>query len=255
VDGGSSWQKSDEGLDGARYNTLDLAVHPNDENIAYLGSLSGGVYKTMDGGLTWIPANGGLLAGVVRSIAIDPHQPETVIAGTGGAGIWISQDEGTTWTQASVGLPPEANIFGLVFDPAQPGVIYAADRFSGVYASQDAGKTWMRMNIGLFMRAVNELAISKDGQHLYAATEGNGVYRLDLNNKEPLSAEAPVSSALGQPTSLGRTATVSEATAITQTPPTVPSKPGISGPVWPVISGAFAVLIAAALFLIKRKKS
>jgi photosystem II stability/assembly factor-like uncharacterized protein len=173
--GGNSWEKINTGLEGANYNTLDLAVHPQNEDIVYLGTLTGGVYKTMDGGTTWFPSNQGLLVTEIRSIAIDPHHPEIVFAGTGSSGIWRSRDEGASWSQISVGLPPEATIFSIVFDPAQPGVIYAADRFSGSYVSRDGGETWVRSNNGLQMRAVNELAISNDGQHLYAATEGMGL--------------------------------------------------------------------------------
>jgi hypothetical protein len=59
-------------------------------------------------------------------------------------------------------------------------VLYAADRLSGVYRSTDGGVSWQPINEGLRMRAVNQLALTPDGTSLYAATEGEGVYRLDM---------------------------------------------------------------------------
>jgi hypothetical protein len=76
----------------------------------------------------------------------------------------------------------------VVFDPTDPQVMVAADRLSGVYRSTDGGATWQLANTGLRTRDVNKLAFSSDGAHLYAATEGEGVFRLDLNGQPPQPA-------------------------------------------------------------------
>ena len=67
-------------------------------------------------------------------------------------------------------------------------VLYAADSFSGVYRSTYSGRVWQQINTAFRMRAVNRLAVSTDGLHLYAATEGGGVYRLDFNGEPPQPA-------------------------------------------------------------------
>ena len=83
-------------------------------------------------------------------------------------------------------MPPEASLKTIVFDPVHPDeIIYAGDFFSGVYRSTNGGKNWEKINNGLLNRAINRMAISADGLHLYAATEGGGVFRLDLNNHPP----------------------------------------------------------------------
>jgi hypothetical protein len=107
------------------------------------------------------------------------------------AGLYRSQDGGETWQPSAAGLNPEASVSDIVFDPTDPQVMYAADRFSGVYRSTDGGATWTPINVGLRTRAVNALAISSDGQHLYAATEGEGVFRLDLSGGPPQPASLP----------------------------------------------------------------
>lgn len=85
------------------------------------------------------------------------------------------------------GMTPEARISDIIFDLKNPQVLYAADSFSGVYQSKDGGRTWRQINSALHTRAVNRLVISADGLHLYAATEGGGVYRLDINGEPPQS--------------------------------------------------------------------
>ena len=89
------------------------------------------------------------------------------------------------WEAIAAGLNPESRVNDLVFDPTNPQVVYMADAFSGVYRSTDGGSSWAGISNGLRTRAVNELAISADGLHLYAATEGEGVFRLDLAGEPP----------------------------------------------------------------------
>jgi len=73
---------------------------------------------------------------------------------------------------------PWTSIWGIVIDPTDSQTLYAADHHSGVYLSTDGGATWVPINEGLSTRAVTAMAISSDGQVLYAATEGEGVFRL-----------------------------------------------------------------------------
>jgi photosystem II stability/assembly factor-like uncharacterized protein len=68
----------------------------------------------------------------------------------------------------------------IVIDPANPKTIYAADFSSGIYMSTDGGMNWQMINDGLSTRAVSALAISRSGKVLYAATSGEGVFRLAL---------------------------------------------------------------------------
>jgi MYXO-CTERM domain-containing protein len=84
-------------------------------------------------------------------------------------------------------MSPEATVSAIVLDPTDPQVVYVADLQSGVFGSTDGGAKWLRIEKGMRMRHVNALAISGDGQHLYAATEGEGVFRLDLNGEPPSS--------------------------------------------------------------------
>ena len=62
-------------------------------------------------------------------------------------------------------------------------IVYACDHLIGTYRSTDGGMTWERINNGLLNRTGMGLAISVDGQHLYLATDGGGVFWLALTGQ------------------------------------------------------------------------
>ena len=60
-----------------------IAVHPTNQNIAYVGTAQGGLYRTLDGGTTWTPLLDGALSLAIGSVAICPSDPSIVFVGTG----------------------------------------------------------------------------------------------------------------------------------------------------------------------------
>jgi len=85
-------------------------------------------------------------------------------------------------------LEANCSLHEIVFDPTNTQVAYTSDYFSGVYRSTNGGLTWTQINDGLRIRSAMELSISSDGQYLYVATNGEGVYRLDLSGQPPQPA-------------------------------------------------------------------
>ncbi len=179
LDGGVTWRAaSDKSIAGQ--NVTALCVDAKQEDLVYAGTKSAGVFKSTDGGTSWLRANQGLRVLLIRSIALDPRSGGTIYLGTEGAGVWKSVDGGGSWRSSSGGMDSEAAIRSVVVDPTNPQTLYAADIHTGVYRSMDGAKTWVKINEGLRTRAVKGLAISSDGEVLYAATEGEGVFRLDM---------------------------------------------------------------------------
>jgi photosystem II stability/assembly factor-like uncharacterized protein len=184
-DAGETWTPANDAL-SQDANVTDLAIQPENPSIVYAATGNHGLIKSLDGGMSWTALNQGLPAQpVVLAVEIHPHDPDLVFTGLAFGGLYRSTDGGQTWRPSMDGLNPEATVSSLLFDPTDPQVMYAADLFSGVYRSTDSGATWSPLNNGLRTRAVNKLAIMADGQHLYAATEGEGVFRLDLDGKPP----------------------------------------------------------------------
>ncbi len=185
--GGKTWMPVNDGV-SADAHVAALAVDPSDSQRVFAATLNHGLLRTMDGGQEWKTVGA---LGHALSVAFDPSDSNIIFAGLDRGGIYRSTDGGTSWKRASSGLSPEASVADIVFDPANPAVLYAASQQSGVYRSVDGGTKWMAINNGLLSRTVNALALTRDGFHLYAATEGGGTFRLDLNGQPPEIVSAP----------------------------------------------------------------
>ncbi len=179
-DGGETWTPANDALSRDAHVT-GLAVDPHDSQVVYAATSNHGMLKSTDGGRSWMAINQGLPGSpTVLSVALDPAELGVVYAGLWQAGLYRSADGGTSWQPSSNGMDPQAVIQDIVIDPMTSQVLYAADLRTGVYRSDDGGKLWIRITDGLRTRAVQALAISADGNTLYAGTEGEGVFRLDL---------------------------------------------------------------------------
>ncbi|MDQ4122625.1 MAG: hypothetical protein M3209_14400 [Acidobacteriota bacterium] len=79
------------GQTGARTDAVSgrvtsIAVHPTNPNIAYVGTAQGGLYRTLDAGLTWTPMLDDAMSLAIGSVAIAPSDPTIVYVGTGESG-------------------------------------------------------------------------------------------------------------------------------------------------------------------------
>jgi len=178
-DAGTTWKQAND-THTETANVVALAVSPRDPKVVFAATSTHGLLKTTDAGRNWQPIRIGRGFRTVESLAFDPANEQVIYAGLQEAGIYKSTDGGNTWRISSNGMDPEASVRDFVFDPKNSQLIYAADIRTGVYRSDNGGKLWVKINNALRNRAVNALAISADGRTLYAATEGEGVFRLDI---------------------------------------------------------------------------
>ncbi|MFN3323559.1 MAG: hypothetical protein ACK5AZ_08695 [Bryobacteraceae bacterium] len=193
TDGGRSWRyTNDSNMTGQNVNAI--AVHPASAETIYVGTITGGVLVSRDGGASWQSSNSGLPSLEVRSLAIDPANPSVLYASLENNGVYKSLDGGASWRPYNAGIEPQASIRDIVIDPSNPQRVYAAEIRSGVFRSEDGGKLWTRLAHSLSTQAVKSLALSLDGGTLYAATDGEGVFRLDVR-AAPASPVHPVSAA------------------------------------------------------------
>jgi len=139
----------------------DIAVHPTDKTIWYVGAAAGGVWKTTNAGISFAPVFDAEGSFSIGAVTIDPRNPSVVWVGTGenniqrvvayGDGIYKSVDGGKSWT--NMGLKESEHIGRIVVDPRNSDIVYVAaqgplwrkggDR--GVYKTTDGGKTWTRV--------------------------------------------------------------------------------------------------------------
>jgi photosystem II stability/assembly factor-like uncharacterized protein len=254
-DSGEHWQQSP---DSKMQNlaVTKLAVDSQNADIVYAATFYSGLYRSTDGSQSWSQVQGGLPGDKsITIVSIDPHNSSIIYAGLNQGGLYRSMDSGTSWRQVSVGLPAEGVITDVEFDPQNPQVIYTTEVFSGVYRSQDGGKTWQAINNSLSVRSLNALAISSDGLHLYAASEGMGVFRLDLDGQPPQNAPCPTPTSV--PTAISPIATPTSAStkipspgALVTAPTAMPgAKPGICS------SALLLPLLALILVLWQARRS
>ena len=132
-----------------------------DPKIIYVGAAAGGVWKSANGGLTWVPVFDGQPVASVGAVAIWQKNPEIVWVGTGeaaprnsvsvGRGVYLTLDGGKTWKL--MGLEKTEKISDILIHPDNPDVVYvgalgatwgdSAER--GVFKTLDGGKTWKKV--------------------------------------------------------------------------------------------------------------
>ena len=114
-------------------------------NALQPSNASGPVFKTTDGGTTWIPLSAGLSTPTIYTIVVDPKSPSNVYAASGADGIFKSTNGGTSWRAPTAGL--SISVQTLAIDPVTPTTLYAAFSVNGVYKSTNGGANWS--NTGL----------------------------------------------------------------------------------------------------------
>ncbi|MFO7980639.1 MAG: hypothetical protein R6V00_07395 [Candidatus Aminicenantes bacterium] len=158
----------------------DVEGVPGDASMVYVGTASGGVWKTTNGGTTWEPIFDGQPAASIGDIALEPGNPDVVYVGTGesnvrnsvsfGNGVYKSTDGGNSWRY--LGLKDTEHISRIVINPHNPDVVYVGavgrafgpNPARGVFVSRDGGRNW-------------EKTLYKDQWH--------GISDMDINPKNP----------------------------------------------------------------------
>lgn len=143
-----------------------IAISNLNPNIVYVGSVSGGIFKSTNSGTSWTPISdfAGNLA--ISSIVIDPNNNDIIYAGTGegffnydairGEGVLKSTDRGTTWTilknfsGSPYGFPYYIN--DLYIRPDSTNILYAATN-SGLFKTTNSGSNWNFIHTGTTARA------------------------------------------------------------------------------------------------------
>lgn len=125
-----------------------IAFHPTDANTLFVGSPSGGFWKTPNGGLTWTNLTSNLPFLGVSAILIHPTNPNIIYLGTGdrdaadapGIGVYKSTDGGISFNASNTGMG-NFTVGMMLMHPSDPNTILAATS-NGIYKSTDGGASW-----------------------------------------------------------------------------------------------------------------
>ncbi|MEO9967079.1 MAG: hypothetical protein ABJF11_14870 [Reichenbachiella sp.] len=146
------------GMSG-RVTAIDAVV--SNPDIIYVGTASGGLWKSEGGGVSWTPIFEKEKVASIGALAIDQSNPDIIWVGTGegnprnsatsGGGVYKSLDGGASWQY--MGLEGTRNIHRVIIDPRNSNTIYVGAQGSawgesvdrGVYKSTDGGKSWKKI--------------------------------------------------------------------------------------------------------------
>ncbi|MDA0940312.1 MAG: hypothetical protein O2990_04860 [Bacteroidetes bacterium] len=135
-----------------------IAVPHNEPEVIFVGTASGGLWKSTSAGVTWEPIFDDQPTQSIGAVALSPLNPDLVWVGTGegnprnshtsGRGLFRSLDGGASWD--FMGLKDTRNIHRILIHPRDPNTVYVAATGSawgdsparGVYKTTDGGRTW-----------------------------------------------------------------------------------------------------------------
>ena len=179
------------GPEGNRFTSA--AGIPGDPSTYYVGAASGGVWKTVDGGVNWQPLFDAHPVQSIGALAVSIADPNIVWAGTGeahirshislGQGIYRSTDAGKTWTL--MGLEKTGRIARIVIHPRDPDVVlacalghaYGPQPERGVFRTTDGGVTWSKVLFVDENTGCSDLAMDpKNPRTLFA-----GMWQLEIH--------------------------------------------------------------------------
>ena len=168
-------------LNLGRINCIN--IDPNNSNIMYVGAPAGGIWKSTDGGVTYIPLVDHLPQIGVSGIAIDSNNSDIIYIATGdddagdsySVGVWKSTDGGTSWLQT--GLNPSNNpgtnrTSEIYINPNDSNVLWVATN-TGVYMTTNAGNTWTLSQSGNF----RDLKVKPSNPNIIYASTNSQFYR------------------------------------------------------------------------------
>jgi len=190
----------------------DIRMDPRNPDVMYVTDAYGGAFKSLDGGVTWLPINNGITtrAGFsgdaipVFSLTVDPNNPDTIWAGTQfSSGVFRSDDAGQNWRAMNNGILETAlSIRGFTVEPGNSNVVYLAgeisssewngqplkgislDRTRGaVYKTENSGQNWTRIWYG--DNLARYIWINpQDHNLIYVST---GIFDREAANSDPVA--------------------------------------------------------------------
>ena len=165
----------------------DIVIHPNNENIWYVASGSGGAWKTENSGTTWKAIFDNEKSYSIGCITLDPQNSDIVWIGTGenvggrhvayGDGIYKSVNGGKNWQ--NMGLKKSEHISKIIVHPTNQNTIWVASQGPlwskggerGIFKSTDGGKSWIqKLGDDEWIGATDLIIDPRDPKILYAAT-------------------------------------------------------------------------------------
>jgi photosystem II stability/assembly factor-like uncharacterized protein len=183
------WRNIGPAVTGGR--VVEFAVVEGDPHTIYAATASSGVWKTVNGGITWQPVFEKENRVALGGIAVSRSNPNVVWVGTGepnarnlrssswGDGVYKSEDGGKSWT--NMGLRSSVQTGRIVIHPEDPNIVFVSsvgplfasneerNDARGLFRTLDGGQTWEKvLSVGEKTGIVDVVMDPRDPDTLYA---------------------------------------------------------------------------------------
>ena len=185
--GDTGWQMVASGL-GSKVTSIAISPDYNNDRTIFAATYQTGIYKSTDGGNSWIAASEGLDGALINAIAVSPTFPQDQqIFAASNKGVYVSTEGGTNWMLLE-NSPNDVEISRISLSPtfSDDKEIFAGTYGKGVYRSSDAGSSWVAVNNGITDHYITSLAISPNfsqDRTVVVAGKDTGVFKsMDSGN-------------------------------------------------------------------------
>ena len=144
--------------DAVSLKVTAFAFHEATGTLYAAAAFAEGLYRSADGGATWMTVGTGLSRAWSHRLIVDPGDARVLYLATKNAGVMKSADGGATWTGINAGLT-EQDVKGLAIHPRDSKRLYAATYGRGIFTSDDGGARWVHRPVPEF----------PTWEHLYAS--------------------------------------------------------------------------------------
>ena len=197
IDGGVTWNQSNTGITGSLFiggmsdsatpGLLYIATGNNAEEN-YNSPVSGGIFKSINGGTSWTKMNiSGSTEKVFNAVKIAPSNNDIVYAASAYA-FYRSNDGGTTWTGHAGGTISNPTPWGpkgvragapieITIDKTNPDILYAANYGGGIFKSIDGAKTWQVLGTGYTGATTHKIATDPQNSQTFINVGRSGPFK------------------------------------------------------------------------------
>jgi photosystem II stability/assembly factor-like uncharacterized protein len=153
-----TWKRIYIGQEFPRDNINVIVFDPQDPDVIYVGTQNAGIYKSIDGGVSWQPAHQGLGGAWVSSLVIDPQNPQTLYAGIALGGVYKSDDGGNNWYPSNNGIDTNGWewVGALIISPGNNETLYYSQG-KNYYLTTDGGDSWTEISSNQDMDCPNQV--------------------------------------------------------------------------------------------------
>ncbi len=190
---GSSWTSLGPNSSSGGYAGIGrinrLTFHPSNSSIIFACTAGGGLWKTTNGGTSWVPLTDNLASIGTSGLVINPADPNIMYLATGDGdgsdtysyGVLKSTNGGLTWNTTGLTFTTGTVIYKLQQHATDPNILLAGTN-GGLYRTANGGTSWTKVVAsGQFydieaLSATNLVAVTKGG--FYRSTDGGATWVL-----------------------------------------------------------------------------